>query len=321
MWCRLPEKPCFLVERHHCARLPPLPHHWHAAQGIRCEVSFFHGPEEQMAQHFEVTIDRRLGERLVLFEAILSIVTHHGSTNLADGDIREIRQKNLQAIDVVGFRTGFAEESRGQSAECKIRLEPVRKRASESEFLLILFINAESQASVPRLGRFHMPNAIEPDVGPIHIAALIERHFESPPSSVNCLLFENPLRDLRPVEHELPYAPDPEVREPAHEVPLPHGPGGTSEQSSNLVDGEDLAQSICRTLLRDGFCYGQFCPRGVGPNSLELLHICVFFKFDLCHTDRPICSRSQASVPLYKEEPPTVHRGVPFASMPNGLFS
>src|SRR5664280_3492786 len=128
-----------------------------------------------------------------------------------------------------------------------------------------------------------MTDAVGPHVRPIDIAALIECHSELPPSSVNCLLFENPSRDLRPVEHELPNAADPEVGEPAHEVPVPNGPGGTSEELSNLTDGEHLAQSICRALFRCGFCYGQLCPRRVGQISFQLLRFRVFPKLDLCH--------------------------------------
>jgi hypothetical protein len=172
---------------------------------------------------------------------ILSVVAHDCPIDLPDGNIREIRQENLQAINVVGFRTGVAKESRSKSAERKIRLESVRKRPRERQFLLMLFVNSECQAFVSGLGRFHVPDTIDPDVRPIHIAAFIECHSESPPSSVNCLLFENPFRNLFPIEHELPAAADPEVGEPAREVALPHGPRGTTEEVSDLMDGEHLA--------------------------------------------------------------------------------
>jgi hypothetical protein len=134
------------------------------------------------------------------------------------------------------------------------------------------------------------------------------------------LLFKNPTRDLRPVEHELPYAPDPEVRESAHEIPLPNGPDGASEEPGDLADRERLAQSICRALFRYGFCYGQFCPRLVGPNSLELLRFCVFAKLDLCHLDRPYFSRAVCVRSLRKELPLTVHHGA-FLLVPSELLS
>ena len=179
VWCRLREKSCFLVKRHHRARLPPLPHHWHAAQGIRCEISFVHRPEEQVAQDFEIAIHRRLGERLFFFVAILSVVARRSLRDLADGDIREIRQEDFQAVNVVGFRTGFGKEACSESAEGEVRLEPVRKGSRESKLFLILFVNSECErVCSPVLGRFRMPDAIDPDVGPIHVAALVERHLE-----------------------------------------------------------------------------------------------------------------------------------------------
>ena len=42
------------------------------------------------------------------------------------GDIREIRQKDFQAVDVVGFRTGFRKEASSKSPEGKPGIKSAR---------------------------------------------------------------------------------------------------------------------------------------------------------------------------------------------------
>jgi hypothetical protein len=98
-----------------------------------------------------------------LVVAVRSIVTRRGPVQVRNGDIREVRQKNLQPIDVVGFRTGFRKEAGSELTERHIRLELVRKSPSECEFLLILFVNSEGLAFVSGTGRFRVPLAIKPD--------------------------------------------------------------------------------------------------------------------------------------------------------------
>jgi hypothetical protein len=111
-----------------------------------------------------------------LFVAVRSVVTRRGPVQLGNGDIREVRQKDFQAVYVMGFRTGFRKEAGSELTERHIGLELVRKCASECEFLLILFVNAKSQASVPGAGRFRVPFAIKPDLRPVQTATLPERH-------------------------------------------------------------------------------------------------------------------------------------------------
>ena len=67
-----------------------------------------------------------------LLVAVFPIVARGCSIDLADGDIREVRQEDFQAVDVVGFRTGFGKEARSKFAEREVGLEPVRECAREA---------------------------------------------------------------------------------------------------------------------------------------------------------------------------------------------
>ncbi len=143
---------------------------------MRLREFVVHGPEEQVTEDFEVTVHGSFGERFLLAVAVCSIVACHGPTHSGDGDIREVRQQDFQAVYVVGFRTGFRKEAGSELTEREIGLEPVRKSTGKCQFLLILFIDTECQPFVSGAGRFCIPLAIDPDLCPVHTATLPERH-------------------------------------------------------------------------------------------------------------------------------------------------
>jgi hypothetical protein len=131
---------------------------------------------------------------------------------------------------------------------------------------------------------------------------------------VNCLLFENPTRDLASVENKLPGPSDSEVREAAPEVAVPHGPGRTPEKLAHLADRERLAQRIVGSSMAYGFSCGQLCPRRIGHNPFVLLRFFVFSKLDLCKNAHPHCFRRTCLGSLRNEFSFNVHRDLPFSS-------
>jgi hypothetical protein len=134
---------------------------------------------------------------------------------------------------------------------------------------------------------------------------------------VNCLLFKNPTGDLASVEDKLPGPPYAEAGEAALQVTVPHGPGGTPEEPTNLVNRKRLAQRIVVMSMAYGFSYGQLCPRRIGPNAFALPRFCFFCKLDLCHLDRPYCSRTVCVRSVRNELTLTGHRDDPFSSVPD----
>src|SRR4029077_15371001 len=102
-------------------RFAPLRDERHPSQRVCREVSFVYCPIEQVAQDAKVAVDRCIGN-LFCFVAFGPVVPDQDFVDASDWDFSEVRQKDLEPVEMVWLRRRFGEESRRNFAEGHLRL-------------------------------------------------------------------------------------------------------------------------------------------------------------------------------------------------------
>jgi hypothetical protein len=78
------------------------------------------------------------------------------------------------------------------------------------------------------------------------------------------LLFNEPINDLRPIEHDPSSLARPEVRQSVRQTSLPDGPHRAAKKTSDFANPKRLAEDSAIRFRARGSCYGhcrgQFCP-------------------------------------------------------------
>jgi hypothetical protein len=161
----------FLGEAQDRLLLAALPFEPNAGNGVCGKDAFVHRPIEQVAEAFDVAVDRRFGEPLFRV-ALLAVASDEAFRNPADLGGREKRQKHLQPVAVPLLWRSLVQEPARELREEHLGFQIGKLRRFEADFFLVLLIDLLCKPAVTGSRRACMADAILPDVAPVHVAAL-----------------------------------------------------------------------------------------------------------------------------------------------------
>src|SRR3989442_683179 len=126
-----------------------------------------------MPQGLKVTVDCCFRE-FSLLVPVFAVFASSGFGDVTDRDIREIREQHFQAVQVPGFSIAVREKPGGKLPKGEVRLELFQMMAAEIQFLLELLLNELRLPAIGRSSGLVVPDTIDPHVGPVDVAALVE---------------------------------------------------------------------------------------------------------------------------------------------------
>src|ERR1017187_4997500 len=150
-------------------------HHRHSAQGIHQQSALIDCEEQDMPKCLKIAIDCGVGNAIRIL-AVTTVLIGLQSSDFVQRQIAEIREKLLEAFDVVLLNASAAQETCGKLAERHFRIEIEVLVPPDVEFAAKLVFAAESLLTIGGVKRFGVADAMNPDIGPVNGPAFVKAH-------------------------------------------------------------------------------------------------------------------------------------------------